>query len=54
MQVYDGKSGVLTLKNQAFAFDPTFRRGITLAIRDMNGDGSARSWPGPGTTATWS
>jgi hypothetical protein len=48
VQVYDGASGVLTLKNQAFAFDPSFRRGMTLAIRDMTGDGVGEILAGSG------
>ncbi|HUR55446.1 MAG TPA: FG-GAP-like repeat-containing protein, partial [Gemmataceae bacterium] len=48
VQVYDGSSGVLVLKNQVFAFDPTFRRGVTLAIRDMTGDGVGEILAGSG------
>jgi hypothetical protein len=48
VQVYDGSTGVLVLKNQVFAFDPSLRGGLTLAIRDMTGDGVGEILAGSG------
>jgi hypothetical protein len=39
VEVYDGKTGVLARKNGVFAFDPSSRAGISVAVRDFTGDG---------------
>ena len=50
VQVFDGKTGMLSFKNAVFAFDPSSRRGVSLAIRDLNGDGVGEILAGDGQT----